>query len=464
MDTYSVLIADDDEMIRGLLSRICEGLQWNYMEAEDGKQALQLLENHHFQICIVDVVMPGPAGVELAQHILQKEPTAAILILTGYAEVEEAVEAIKQGIFDYVQKHQMTIDSIEQKLSRAAGFHENREIQVQSQLEREKTLKDFERANKEFQAILDLSHDLIFIINAREGTIVDCNRSAYEKLGFSREALLSLPLKEIVAEYRGMKWYDIYQNILLNKTVTEEKTLIDTSQNRLHVDLSYAYVCLDTGEYFALIARDITERKENEKKIREHQLALESQTAILHSIVNRMDEGVILADQEDRIIEINQWILDLMQTPKEFLKNYSLTQLVREIFGLDLYATLYELKHVDQDNKPILYANIGDRQCMINIQAIYKGDEYQGVILNCHDISSLMEEQKKVEENNRQQLEELQSVSSDIQTPIHGILEMSKQLMDTPLEYEQRMIMEMIHEFGGSLSTLVESRINRLKE
>ncbi len=99
-----ILIVDDERSVRNSLKEwfLEDGFQAE--TAEDGPHALQAMDQGPFDIYIVDLKMPGMDGVTLLNHIREGDKEATVIILTAYASVETAVDALKQGAFDYVTK------------------------------------------------------------------------------------------------------------------------------------------------------------------------------------------------------------------------------------------------------------------------------------------------------------------------------------------------------------------------
>lgn len=99
-----VLIIDDEEKLRGLLSRIIELEGFEVAEAGTAKVALKKLETYNADIIICDVKLPDANGVELAQQIKAKYSVCEIILLTAYGNIPDSVKAIKGGAFDYITK------------------------------------------------------------------------------------------------------------------------------------------------------------------------------------------------------------------------------------------------------------------------------------------------------------------------------------------------------------------------
>ena len=119
---YQILLADDEYFVRQALLRRIKGLGDDdyrvIAEAENGKEAMALLEKHDVQLVITDIRMPVMDGLELAKNIRDKYPHILTVILTGYADFEYAQTALRYGAFDYLLKP-VSEEALEDLLGRA---------------------------------------------------------------------------------------------------------------------------------------------------------------------------------------------------------------------------------------------------------------------------------------------------------------------------------------------------------
>src|SRR5512147_249561 len=100
----NVLVVDDEEPFRRLLKKELTRKGYAVEVAPDGSEALRLLRDRSFDVILLDVIMPGVDGISLMKKLKEDSGAPAIIVLTGKATVETAVEAMKNGAYDYLTK------------------------------------------------------------------------------------------------------------------------------------------------------------------------------------------------------------------------------------------------------------------------------------------------------------------------------------------------------------------------
>ncbi|MFY7970719.1 MAG: sigma-54-dependent transcriptional regulator [Flavobacteriales bacterium] len=99
-----ILLIDDEAAIRSALKEILEYESFEVKEAEDGANALKTLEKEEFDLIFCDIKMPRMDGMEVLDKIKEKGIDAPVVMMTGHGTVETAVEALKKGAYDFIQK------------------------------------------------------------------------------------------------------------------------------------------------------------------------------------------------------------------------------------------------------------------------------------------------------------------------------------------------------------------------
>jgi DNA-binding response OmpR family regulator len=117
METKSILIVDDEKNICLTLSQALETLGVETDTALNGEEALVKLEKKKFGIILLDLRMPGMGGMEVLRRVREIRPDIRVIILTAYGTIESAVEAMKLGAVDFIQKP-FSPDEIRELVSR----------------------------------------------------------------------------------------------------------------------------------------------------------------------------------------------------------------------------------------------------------------------------------------------------------------------------------------------------------
>jgi len=100
----TILIVDDERGQREILETILEGEGFRVATAPGGREALEHLEASEFDVILTDLKMQGMSGMELLEQILEANPLQCAIMMTAHGTVDSAVEAMKKGAFDYLEK------------------------------------------------------------------------------------------------------------------------------------------------------------------------------------------------------------------------------------------------------------------------------------------------------------------------------------------------------------------------
>ena len=118
MDSMKVLLVDDEvEFLETLLKRLAKR-NITATGVESGEKALEALEKHDVDVVVLDVKMPGMDGIETLREIKNRSPIVEVIMLTGHANLEVAIQGMEYGAFDYLMKP-ISIDELLYKLEDA---------------------------------------------------------------------------------------------------------------------------------------------------------------------------------------------------------------------------------------------------------------------------------------------------------------------------------------------------------
>ena len=104
MNTPTILVVDDELLIRDLLYDFFHGQGWDIAIAEDGEKALQILQSRKIDLVLTDIRMPQMDGLTLTSEMQQSYPDIPVVLMTGYPSVDSAVTALRCRVTDYITK------------------------------------------------------------------------------------------------------------------------------------------------------------------------------------------------------------------------------------------------------------------------------------------------------------------------------------------------------------------------
>jgi len=99
-----ILVVDDEAVVRDSMSDWLIDAGYEVVTAENGSQALDVIERERVGIVLADLVMPGMDGIELMKRAKELTPNIAVIIMTAYGSIPTAIAAMKEGAYDYIEK------------------------------------------------------------------------------------------------------------------------------------------------------------------------------------------------------------------------------------------------------------------------------------------------------------------------------------------------------------------------
>lgn len=99
-----ILVIDDQRAIRNSLEEILQSEGYTVETAENGSSALEIVASRAFDLVITDIKMDGMDGIEVLEHLQKSNPEMPVVMISGHGTIDTAVESIKKGAFDYIEK------------------------------------------------------------------------------------------------------------------------------------------------------------------------------------------------------------------------------------------------------------------------------------------------------------------------------------------------------------------------
>jgi PAS domain S-box-containing protein len=183
--------------------------------------------------------------------------------------------------------------------------------------------------------------------------------------------------------------------------------------------------------------------------------AIKKESAKLTAIISGIEEGVVYADTEDRIVEVNDHFLRIFKKEKSQLIGQTLWDVhLGEV--LDTLKANIETFRNSVDSPPLeVQRTLAEREVMFRIKPTYIDNKYGGIILNLLDVSELVRVRQEALAANKAKTDFLANISHEIRTPMNGILGMTELALDSELTPEQREYLRGIRSSAESLMTLI---------
>jgi PAS domain S-box-containing protein len=285
-------------------------------------------------------------------------------------------------------------------------------------------MDDLER----FRALLDQSHDAIFLIDAVSGIVVDASRSAWEQSGFTKSAVFGAYFLDLIAPGDRSHIYSLVDSSESGKKEAAGPvitSLLRSTGNPIPVEITLKLVRFGGKLYAVAVARDITERQKAERELRIKESAIESST-----------DGILILDLEGRVIYANRAAEEIFRCASPgALTGRDLQGLVKNSDGArSIMGTLAAGPSLHAEFQGQTVDGLGFDLQISGSQVKDEKDRLLCLMLICRDIS----DQKAVEEMKRRAYEQLERnieqfavLGDHIRNPLQGIVGLAG-MMDDP--------------------------------
>lgn len=195
---FNVLIIDDEEEIREGSHRILTRAGYPAYTAANGQEGLDILSREAMSIVLLDLKMPGIDGMDVLKLLQESYPHILVIIITGFATVETAIEAMKKGAYDFIPKP-FEPDQLRLVVNRARDtISLTRETEA-LELERQRNLKDLDTEKSRLHTIVDSLPNGVVVTNSL-GEAVLLNQAFINHLGLPPETESGGHITEYVAD------------------------------------------------------------------------------------------------------------------------------------------------------------------------------------------------------------------------------------------------------------------------
>ena len=184
-----ILIVDDEPRMRESLQNLLVRQGYQASTAADAREAMQALSAEPFDLVLLDVVLPDVSGHEVLAHIRKQLPEVLVIMISGFASIESAVTALKNGAFDYIRKPA----EYEELIKRVDNALEQRRLVRET----ERVARELEQTERRYRYLVESSPDIIYVLD-EAGRFTFVNGAFERLLGVRREEVIGHHYSEIV--------------------------------------------------------------------------------------------------------------------------------------------------------------------------------------------------------------------------------------------------------------------------
>jgi signal transduction histidine kinase/FixJ family two-component response regulator len=198
LDELTILVADDEGDIRDGAERILRRTGYRVLKAARGDDAQKMVEALRPDLVMLDLKMPGKDGMEVLKFIQEMDARILVIVVTGYATVEAAIEAMKRGAYDFIPKP-FEPDQLRIVVNRAAEkIRLSREAELLEQ-EKRRTLSDLDAEKSRIHTIVESLPDGVLVTNAA-GQVVLMNPACKQLLSLGPDVKPGHPIKDYLPD------------------------------------------------------------------------------------------------------------------------------------------------------------------------------------------------------------------------------------------------------------------------
>ena len=259
-----ILIVDDEQPIRVACAKILSEEGALTEVAGDGLAGLEKAKTREFDLALVDLKMPQMDGMELLAHLTQLAPDMIKIVITGYATLETAIEAVQKGAYDYIPKP-FTPGELRTRVNRGL---ERRSLLLEAKKlreERERNLLELANEKSRTQTIIHCMGDGLLVTN-RDEQVVFCNPAGRRLLKVKRPIQVGEPMTHVANDPELIALVEAAMSLKDGQEMASKELVARTPSDPVLM-ANCAPVKDEKGQMIGVVTvlRDITELKELDK-------------------------------------------------------------------------------------------------------------------------------------------------------------------------------------------------------
>jgi PAS domain S-box-containing protein len=496
----TILVVDDESGIRASLCKILmEKTDYKAVGVKSGAEALQLIRGSAVNVIIADIRLPDMNGLDMLEVVKKESPETAVMMITGYASLETAVDALNRGAYAYFIKpthpyeirtavanvlKQQGLLAENKRLIQSMGLANRSLIEANEKLrneiaERERAEEALKESEERYRALINLGAQIgeavVMLKDAglKEAVHVYCSDAWLRMTGYTREELQNMTFGELIPPRYRKVGLERYRRKMSGESMPGlfELGIIKKDGSELPIEITGAFSTYQGKRVNVLYIRDITRRRQGEKSLRESEEKL-------RLMFESLAMGIAVLDLNRKIVAVNDAKVRMHgYTSKEELIGRNLTELLperdrdratnnlkRRLERGFTGAVEYTLIKKDGQEFPA-EASTGVLRDASGMPT--------GYIAITEDITErkrmelkIREKTREVEEANRLKSEFLAQVSHELRTSLNAIIGFSELMLEKvpgDINGEQKQCLEDILDSGQHLLNLINDVLDLSK-
>lgn len=304
-----LLLVEDDPDFRDALVVRLQKRGWTIVAVPTAEEALAKLPGESFDAVISDIKLPTMDGIAFLRKVREQCDGLPVILLTGYASLETAKEAVRLQAFDYLLKPLENLNELLDPLEKAINSYQL--LRQNTTLNTALGVKsgELEQSQTKYRSLFELAPDIIFTTD-RQGIIREINHHVEEVTGGPAAMFLGQPMDALFSSLEDGEHRRKFQDVVAAVTqrgCVEVQLVTQGEGRRVLAELSMRPLPADNGGGIHGILRDITARKTLEEQLRQKVEELENWRRFT---VGRELDMVDLKEEVNRLLE------RIGQTPK----------------------------------------------------------------------------------------------------------------------------------------------------
>ncbi len=254
--TSKILIIEDDIDQAHLMELILERAneEFSVEVANSYSKGRLLLKSIRFDALVLDYHLPDKDGLQMLREFKESGITLPVVMVTGQGDERVAVEAMRLGAMDYIVKTKQDLNILPRVLQRVIKEHS---LSAQLKL-----------SEQRYFALFDKANIAIFILSARDYTLLNVNKQSLDLTGYEKEEILNRSFSQLCSKSSSEEIRKFFDNLIQSgQSSSDQISLVRSDRRLVPCDISGSVVAIGENQVIQLFARDISEKVKMQRQL-----------------------------------------------------------------------------------------------------------------------------------------------------------------------------------------------------